>query len=174
MKLVIIERDGVINPAGPAPVLTPDDWQPLAGSVESIARLHRAGFRVVVTTQQPEIGRRRLGMEMLNRIHGRMLEAIRHKGAEIEAVFICPHAPEDACRCRKPAPGLLEEIAERLKINLSGVYAVGHDADDLATGRSVGALPVQVGATAAAGDVPRFDSLTAFVDALLDGSLGKH
>lgn len=173
MKLVILDRDGVINPAGP--VLTPDDWAPLPGSVEAIARLHRAGYRIVVTTRQPEVGRRRLSIEMLSRIHARMLEAIHHKGAEIDAILVCPHAPEEGCRCGKGSPGLLEELAERLKINLSGVYVVGHDADDVATACAAGALPALVGARPAVDDaVPAFASLAAFSAALLDGALGKR
>jgi D-glycero-D-manno-heptose 1,7-bisphosphate phosphatase len=172
MKLVILERDGVINAAGP--VLAPDDWLPLPGSLEAIARLHRAGYRIVVTTRQPEIGRRGLSVEMLNRIHARLLEAVRHRGAEIEALLVCPHAPDEHCRCAKPAPGLLEELAERLKINLSGVHVVGHDADDVAAARAVGALPVLVGAASSAPDVPAFESLAAFSAALLDGAPGKR
>jgi len=125
LKLVILGRDGVINAATALPILKPDEWAPLPGVREAISRLHRDGYRIVVVTNQPAVAQGTLKIEALNRIHGKMLEIVRQKGGEIEAFFICPHVPADKCRCRAPMPGLFEEVAERLKVNLSGFDFTG-------------------------------------------------
>ena len=179
MKLVIVRRDGVINAATALPILKPDEWAPLPGVREAISRLHRDGYRIVVVTHQPAVAQGTLKMEALNRIHGKMLEIVRQKGGDIEAFFICPHVPADKCRCRAPMPGLFEEVAERLKVNLSGVYAVGCSVDDVKAAQAASILPVLLragdvpsipGASAPAG-VMVFDDLAAFADALLTGRM---
>ena len=124
-KLVILDRDGVINHDSDDYIKSPEEWVPIPGSLEAIARLHREGYKVIVATNQSGVGRGLFDMDTLGRIHARMLEAVRAKGGEIDAIFFCPHKPEDNCGCRKPQPGLFQEIAERLKVNLNGVYAVG-------------------------------------------------
>ena len=174
MKLVILRRDGVINTANALPILKPDEWTPLPGVREAISRLHRDGYRIVVVTNQPAVAQGTLKIETLNRIHGKMLEVVRQKGGDIEAFFICPHVPEDQCRCRAPMPGLFEEVAERLKVNLSGVYAVGCSLDDVEAARAASILPVLL----RAGDAPAapagamvLDDLAAFTDALLTGRM---
>jgi len=175
MKLVILGRDGVINTAPATYVDAPENWEPLPGSLEAIARLHRDGYRVVIVTHQPAIAHGALHMETLNRIHARMLDLIRHKGGEVEAIFVCPHGPESRCRCRPPLPGLFEELAERLKINLSGV-AVAANADEMiAAARAAGAQPVRIASSShAANGLPAFDTLKQFGDALLTGRLVLH
>jgi len=172
MKLVILGRDGVINVAPATYVEAPENWEPLPGSLEAIARLHRDGYRVVIVTHQPAVAHGALHMETLNRIHARMLDLIRHKGGEVEAIFVCPHGPESRCRCRPPLPGLFEELAERLKINLSGVTAVASADEEIAAARTAGAQPVRIASSGyAENGLPAFDTLQHFSDALLTGRL---
>lgn len=170
MKLVILGRDGVINAAPATYVDAPENWEPLPGSLEAIARLHRHGYRVVIVTHQPAVAQGALRMETLNRIHARMLDLVRHKGGEVEAIFVCPHGPDSRCRCRPPLPGLFEELADRLKINLSGVAAMLASAEGRAAASAAGAQPVRLAAEAS-GTAPAFSSLAQFADALVTGRL---
>jgi len=173
MKLIIIERDTVAR----FDASLAGGWQPLPGSLEALAHLHREGYRVLVTAQLPGIGRSQLSLDAVNRMHAGLLEAVRNKGGDIEAFFVCPHAPSEACHCRKPNPGLFEEIAERLKINLARVFAIGQTVADVEAAQAAQALPVLVraGDVGAAGErlrgVPVFDDLPAFAAALLGGQL---
>jgi len=180
MKLVILDRDGVINHDSDEYIKSPAEWEPIDGSLEAIARLTSDGYRVVVATNQSGVARGLFDLNMLHRIHTRMLEAVRARGGEIEAIFFCPHGPDDECHCRKPQPGLLEEIAERLKVNLSGVYAVGDAERDVLAARAAGARPVLVRTgqgkltlrkSKQLDDVPVFDDLNQFATALLDETL---
>ena len=180
MKLVILDRDGVVNHDSDDYIKSPEEWVPIPGSLEAIARLHREGYKVIVATNQSGVGRGLFDMDTLGRIHARMLEAVRAKGGEIDAIFYCPHKPEDNCGCRKPQPGLFHEIAERLKVNLNGVYAVGDSERDVAAARLVSARPVLVRTAKgkrvlkknkALADIPVFDDLAAFTDAFLTGKL---
>ncbi len=196
MKLVILDRDGVINHDSDAYIKSPDEWRPLPGSLEAIARLHREGYKVLVATNQSGVARGLLDMDTLGRIHAKMVDAVRAKGGELDGIFFCPHGPDDNCHCRKPSPGLLEEIADRLKISLDGVYAVGDSERDVIAARAVAARPVLVrtgkgertlrkdknlgddsrdgGGRTASGtavEVPVFADLAAFVDDLLVGKL---
>jgi D-glycero-D-manno-heptose 1,7-bisphosphate phosphatase len=180
MKLVILDRDGVINHDSDEYIKSPEEWVPIPGSLEAIARLHREGYKVVVVTNQSGVGRGLFDMNMLGRIHSKMLEAVRAKGGEIDAIFFCPHRPEDNCRCRKPQPGLYQEVTERLKVNLSGVYSVGDTERDIIVARLVSARPVLVRTgkgkrtlkkSKALADVPVFEDLAAFTDNLLSGKL---
>ncbi len=183
MRLVILDRDGVINKDSEDFITSPEAWEPIAGSVAAIARLYRAGYRVVVATNQSGIGRGLLDMDTLGRIHARMLDSVRKRGGDIDGIFFCPHKPEDACACRKPEPGLLNEIADRLKMNLNGVYVVGDSERDIVAARRAMALPVLVRTgngrktlkeSGELDGVPVFDDLQAFVSALLAGELKTH
>ena len=176
MRLVILDRDGVINEDSDDYIKTPDEWRPIPGSLEAITRLTHAGIQVIVATNQSGIARGLFNVDMLARIHNRMLDEIHHRGGEIEAIFFCPHGPRDGCSCRKPLPGLFHDIAARFKTSLSGTYAVGDALRDIEAARAAQALPVLVrtgkGArTVAAGEglagVPIYDDLAAFADALL-------
>jgi D-glycero-D-manno-heptose 1,7-bisphosphate phosphatase len=172
MKLVILGRDGVINVAPATYVDAPENWEPLPGSLEALARLHRDGYRVVIVTHQPAVAHGALHMETLNRIHARMLDLIRHKGGEVEAIFVCPHGPESRCRCRPPLPGLFEELAERLKINLSGVMMVATSDEEITAAREAGAQPVRIEPNGkAVNGLPTFENLQQFSDALVSGRL---
>jgi D-glycero-D-manno-heptose 1,7-bisphosphate phosphatase len=167
MKLVILEREAVMrfDPQG----ASPREWLSVNGSLEALADLQREGWRVVVTAHQAGVTRGAPDMEALSRMHNWMLETVRKKGGDIEAFFICPHAPDDDCRCRTPRPGLFEDIAERLKINLAGAYAVGLSLAYIEAARTAASLAVLLGEERAPQDVPVFPDLAAFTEHLLAG-----
>ena len=176
MKLVILDRDGVINRASPNYVKSPEEWQPYPGSLEAISRLHRNHYRVIVATNQSGISRNLLDLSMLHRIHQKMIAMVNEKGGQIDAVFFCPHRPEDLCSCRKPQPGLLLEASSRLGVSLAGVPFVGDKARDLAAARAVNALPILIQRTRPAGqrearheEALTYSDLAPFVEDLLAG-----
>jgi D-glycero-D-manno-heptose 1,7-bisphosphate phosphatase len=145
MKLIILDRDGVINFDSDQFIKSPDEWQPIPGSLEAIARLNQAGYQVVVATNQSGIGRGLFDMATLNAIHDKMHKACSMVGARIDAVFYCPHTADANCDCRKPKSGMLEEIAARYKLsNLSDVLTVGDSLRDLQAGVAIGAQPCLV------------------------------
>jgi D-glycero-D-manno-heptose 1,7-bisphosphate phosphatase len=144
MKLVILDRDGVINFDSDRFIKNPEEWKPIPGSLEAIARLNQADYRVVVSTNQSGIGRGLFDMPMLNAIHDKMHKACALVGARIDAVFFCPHTAESHCRCRKPNTGMLEEISERYNVSLAGVPTVGDSLRDLQSAATMGALPLLV------------------------------
>ena len=114
-RLIILDRDGVINRDSDEFIKSPEEWEALPGSLEAIARLCRAEYRVVVVTNQSGISRGLLTPNTLNRIHQKMLDQLHALGGEIDAIFFCPHGPDDQCDCRKPLPGMFEELKQRLK-----------------------------------------------------------
>ncbi|WP_439590030.1 D-glycero-beta-D-manno-heptose 1,7-bisphosphate 7-phosphatase [Hydrogenophaga sp.] len=126
MKLLILDRDGTLNRSRDDYVASPDEWEALPGALEAVARLNQGGWRVVLATNQSGIGRGLFDMASLNAIHAKMHRQLAAVGARVEAVFFCPHAPEDACRCRKPAPGLFEQIGERFGSLLANAPAAGN------------------------------------------------
>ena len=144
MQLIILDRDGVINFDSDQFIKSPEEWKPIPGSLEAIARLNQAGYRVVVSTNQSGVGRGLFDMPTLNAIHDKMHKACALVGARIDAVFFCPHTAENHCQCRKPKPGMLEEIAERYNLSLSGVPAVGDSLRDLQSAATMGAQPYLV------------------------------
>jgi D-glycero-D-manno-heptose 1,7-bisphosphate phosphatase len=144
MKLIILDRDGVINHDSAQFIKNPAEWQPIAGSLEAIARLNQAGYRVLVATNQSGVGRGLFDMPMLNAIHDKMHKACAQVGARIDAVFFCPHTSENHCHCRKPKTGMLEEIANRYNTNLAGVPVVGDSLRDLQPAAAMGAQPYLV------------------------------
>ncbi len=144
MKLVILDRDGVINHDSDAFIKSPDEWIPIPGSLEAIARLNQAGYRVVVATNQSGIARGLFNMATLNAIHQKMHQAAHLVGADIDAVFFCPHSADDNCDCRKPKPGMVQAIAERFDVSLKGVPNVGDSLRDLQSGYVLGCTPYLV------------------------------
>jgi len=144
MKLVILDRDGVINYDSAEFIKSPEEWKPIPGSLEAIARLNQSGYRVVVATNQSGIGRGLFDMTALNAVHDRMYKALTPYGGRIDAVFFCPHAQELDCACRKPKTGMLEEIAQRFNVNLAGVPCIGDGLRDLQAADAVGAQPILV------------------------------
>lgn len=178
-KLVILDRDGVINYDSEQFIKSPEEWRPIPGSLEAIASLNQAGYKVVVATNQSGIGRGLFDMAMLNRIHARMHKLLAQVGGRIDAVFFCPHPADSACACRKPRPGMLEAIASRFHVDLHGVPAIGDALRDLQAAAAVGAQPILVRtgkgeATLALGDLPAgtrvYDDLAAAVRDLLDSA----
>ena len=144
MKLVIIDRDGVINRDSEQYIKSPDEWQPIAGSLEAIARFTQAGFRVVVATNQSGLGRGLFDMATLNAMHDKMHKAVNQLGGRIDAVFFCPHAQDAGCACRKPQPGMLLEIAARFNLALAGAPVIGDSLRDLQAASAAGARPILV------------------------------
>ena len=144
MKLVILDRDGVINHDSASYIKSPDEWKPIAGSLEAIALLNQAGYRVLVATNQSGIGRGLFDMATLNAIHDKMHRALSLVGGRVDGIFYCPHAQDAGCACRKPRPGLLDEIAKRFGVSLDGVPFIGDSLRDLQAGAAVGAQPVLV------------------------------
>jgi len=143
-KTVILDRDGVINEDAPGHVRGPDQWNPIPGSLEAIAALHRAGWQVVVATNQSGIARGLFDSEALAAIHRRMCREIEHHGGRIEAIAYCPHDASEGCRCRKPAPGLVHELERRLGRKLTGSPFVGDSRRDLEAAIAAGCRPVLV------------------------------
>ncbi|WP_394777491.1 D-glycero-beta-D-manno-heptose 1,7-bisphosphate 7-phosphatase [Undibacterium sp.] len=141
MKLIILDRDGVINQDSDEFIKSPEEWIPIPGSLQAIARLNQAGYLVVVATNQSGVARRYFDMATLNAIHQKMHIAAQQVGAEIDSVFFCPHAADENCDCRKPRPGMLQEIARRYDIGLKGVPTVGDSLRDLQAGFVVGCAP---------------------------------
>lgn len=138
MKLVILDRDGTINWDSEDFVKTPDEWIPMPGALEAIARLNHAGWRVVVVANQPGLGRGLFEMASLNQIHAKMHKLLAAQGGRIDAVFFCPHAPGEGCSCRKPGAGLFEQIRERYGVELRNVPAAGDSLRDIQAGVAAG------------------------------------
>jgi D-glycero-D-manno-heptose 1,7-bisphosphate phosphatase len=141
MKLVILDRDGTINEDRDDYVKSPEEWQPLPQALEAIARLNHAGWHVAVVTNQSGLGRGLFDVATLNAMHAKMNKLLAAAGGRVDAVFYCPHSPDEACGCRKPLPGLFEQIGERYGIDLQGVPCVGDSLRDLQAGHAVGCAP---------------------------------
>ncbi len=176
MKLIVLDRDGVINEDLERPVGHPDEWVPLPGSLEAIARLHQAGWHVAVATNQSGIDRGLIALETLHAIHQRMHESVNKVGGKIDVVAFCPHSDSSQCDCRKPAPGMLYTISERLDIDLSTVVLVGDSLRDMQAAMATAATPiiVRTGKGQMTLDnnkglehIPAYDDLASYVDALL-------
>ena len=177
MKLLVLDRDGVINEDRDDYIKSPDEWVPIPGSLEAIARLHREGWRVAIASNQSGIGRGLFDMATLNAIHIKMVKALAAVGGRIDALFFCPHAPEDHCSCRKPKSGLFDDIAARYGLaDLRDVPAVGDTLRDLQAAEPLGCTLHLVRSgkgerTLAAETLPEgtrvHDDLTAFAQWLL-------
>ena len=141
MKLLILDRDGTLNRSRDDYVASPEEWEALPGALEAVARLNQSGWRVVLATNQSGLGRGMFDMAALNAIHARMHKQLAAAGARVEAVFFCPHAPEDACSCRKPQPGLFWQIGERFGLDLAQVHAVGNALRHVQAGATAGCVP---------------------------------
>ena len=138
LKLIILDRDGTINEDRDDFVKTPDEWVPIPGALEAIARLNHAGWHTVVVTNQSGLGRGLFDMSTLNAMHLKMNQALAKHGGRIDAVFFCPHTPEEHCDCRKPLPGLMLLVGERYGLNLKDVAVVGDSLRDLLAGVAAG------------------------------------
>ena len=144
MKLVILDRDGTINHDSDEYIKSPAEWRPIKGSLEAIARLTHAGYRIAVATNQSGIARGLLDTRTLFAIHDTLLRALALVGGRIDAFFFCPHAADAGCQCRKPQPGMLLEVARRFNVSLEETYMVGDALRDLEAAAAAGARPVLV------------------------------
>jgi D-glycero-D-manno-heptose 1,7-bisphosphate phosphatase len=144
MKLVILDRDGVINHDSAAYIKSPEEWRPIKGSLEAIARLRKSGYRVVVATNQAGLGRGLFDMSTLAAIHERMSHAVTGAGGHLDAIFFCPHAAESDCACRKPRPGMLLDILRRFGADPSKVAMIGDSLRDLQAAHAAGCRPILV------------------------------
>lgn len=143
-KLIVLDRDGVINYDSDAYIKTPDEWIPIPESLPAIALLKNAGHKVVIATNQSGIGRKLFDLETLNRIHLKMIEMLADLGIALDAIFFCPHTPDDQCECRKPKPGLLLQVADRFAWDVNTIISVGDSWRDLQAANAAGAKSVLV------------------------------
>lgn len=181
MQLVILDRDGVINIDSGAPVTSEHAWRPIPGSLDALARLNGAGYRVVVASNQPGVRQKALDIETLNAIHHRMQRELLEAGGSVDAVFFCTCLPRDECECRMPSPGMLLEIASRLRISLENVPVIGATLAAVDAARAAGARPILVRTGAGedknvAGSQPTLEiypNLAAAVDELLAESVSS-
>lgn len=161
MKIVVLDRDGVINEDSDAYVKSVDEWHPIEGSIEAIAQLCQHGFTIAVATNQSGIGRGYYSEEALEVMHTRMLELVRDEGGDIATIAYCPHVPEDLCDCRKPQSGLFDQIADTLGCDLEGCWVVGDSLRDLIAGRARGLQPILVRTGKGAATEQKLDSKDA-------------
>ncbi len=176
--LIILDRDGVINHDSDDYIKSPTEWIPIEGSLEAIARLNKAGHKVVIATNQSGVGRGLYSEEMLAKTHAAMERALVHVGGHLDGIFYCPHRPEDHCSCRKPKPGMLLEIAERFPDEFNSAIFVGDSLRDMQAAEAVDlkAVLVKTGngaATMVASEeldgIPIYENLSSFVDDFLAG-----
>jgi D-glycero-D-manno-heptose 1,7-bisphosphate phosphatase len=144
MKLIILDRDGVINQDSDTYIKSPEEWIAIENSLQAIARLSRAGYHVFVATNQSGLARGLFDIETLNAIHRKMTNAVQAEGGNIEAILFCPHGPDDNCNCRKPKPGLYEMIGHRTQQSLQGIPVVGDSLRDIEAAIHVKASPIMV------------------------------
>ncbi len=181
MKLIILDRDGVINRDSGDYVKNADEWIALPGSIEAIAKLSKAGYTIAIATNQSGLSRGLFGIDELESMHHKMCVLVENAGGHIDGIFYCPHLPEDQCQCRKPAPGLLEAIADEFQVSLKGVPIVGDSIRDLQAGLALSchAILVRTGNGKESErllqknnteliNTPIFDDLDAVVTNLLD------
>jgi len=142
VKLVILDRDGVINHDSDAYVKSADEWIPIPGSIEAIADLHRAGFTVTVATNQSGLARKLFNLEQLQAMHHKMSELVVAAGGQLAGIFYCPHGPQQGCDCRKPKPGLIDAIERELQVSAAGAYLIGDSLRDLEAGLQRDCIPI--------------------------------
>ena len=174
MKLIILDRDGVINEDSDDYIKSPDEWIPIAGSLEALGKLSQNGFKVIIITNQSGIGRKIFSIEMLNAIHKKMSINLAQYGGVIGGIFFCPCAPEENCNCRKPKSGLYNEVSDRLQISLENVFCVGDKITDIQAAQNAGARPILVKTGKENDDsgnipknIPIYDDLASFVNEII-------
>lgn len=143
-RYVILDRDGTINVDSDAFIKSPEEWLPLAGSLEAIALLNHHDYKIVVISNQSGIARGLFDLAMLESIHTKMLQLVSQAGGHIEAIYFCPHGPDDTCDCRKPKDGLFRRFAGATNADLSRAYAIGDSLRDIQAAESAGAKPILV------------------------------
>lgn len=144
MPYIILDRDGVINFDSEEYIKSPNEWLPIPGSLEAIAALNQSGFKVLVATNQSGIARGLYDVKMLIHIHIKLTQELAAVGGHITEIFFCPHHPDDACICRKPKPGMLEQIKNRYPIQLTETFFIGDSITDIQAAQTVGCKPILV------------------------------
>ena len=139
--LVILDRDGTVNHDSDDYIKSPDEWVALPGAIDAIAKLNHAGWRVVIASNQSGLGRGLFDVATLNQMHDKMNKALVKAGGRVDAIFYCPHTPDEHCQCRKPLPGLFEQIGERFGVDLKEVHAVGDSLRDAQAATASGCVP---------------------------------
>lgn len=176
MALIILDRDGVINEDSDDYIKSPDEWHAIPGSLEAIAKLSQNGFQVIIVTNQSGIARKLFSIETLNAIHIKMNTQLSQFGGVIDAIFFCPHLPKDDCSCRKPKPGMYNDISERLRTPLNKVYCVGDTMTDIKAIQSAGGKPIlvrtgkgqsQIDQNLVPEGLPVYDNLATFVNEMV-------
>lgn len=178
MKLIVLDRDGVINHDSDAFIKSPDEWLPIDGSLEAISHLNHGGYTVVIATNQSGLARDYFDIEALTAMHKKMDEMLEKVGGRVDAIFYCPHGPDDGCDCRKPKPGMLLEIGQRFNVPLNEVVFIGDSMSDITAACSANAKPMLVRTgkgtkaekilqTESKISVPVYDDLLTAVAALL-------
>jgi len=185
VKLVILDRDGVVNVDSDEFVKSADEWIPIEGSIKAISRLSKAGFTVVIATNQSGLGRGLFTVDALESMHQKMLQLVEEEGGEIAGIFYCPHHPDDGCYCRKPKAGLLDQIENALTTSTKDAFIIGDSLRDLQAGLEKGCRPVLVKTgkglktmalltnqpDEALKDLPIHTNLSEAVDHIIDNSL---
>jgi D-glycero-D-manno-heptose 1,7-bisphosphate phosphatase len=178
-KLIVLDRDGVINHDSDEYIKSPQEWIPIDGSLEAIARLNHANYHVAVATNQSGIARKLFTMDTLVDMHNKMYRLVEEVGGHIDMIAFCPHMPRDDCDCRKPKPGMLIDIAKRFSMRLANIQVIGDSLRDLQAAAAVNAKPILVKTgkgekvvellnESGLGDIPVFDDLSAVTDYLLE------
>lgn len=176
MTFIILDRDGVINYDSDHYIKSPEEFHPIPGSLEAIAKLNKAGYRVFVVTNQSGIARGLYDHQMLSQIHEKLLKELSAVGGVIEEIFFCPHHPDEECNCRKPKPGLFYQIKEKYHVNLADTYFVGDKMTDVDVAKLVGCKPMLLMTGKGAdtlnkypklASIPHFDDLAKAVDFIL-------
>jgi len=144
MPFIILDRDGVINYDSDDYIKSPAEWRPIPGSLEAIAHLNRAGFRVLIATNQSGVARGFYDLETLSAIHEKLLQQLTAVGGYVEEIFYCPHHPTDGCVCRKPQPGLIEQMQKKYAIHLASTYLIGDSITDVQVAKQTGCQPILV------------------------------
>ncbi len=183
MKLIVLDRDGVINEDSEDFIKTVDEWIPIPGSLEAIANLTHAKYTIIVVTNQSGLSRGYFDIAELHAIHNKMHQMVNKAGGRIDVIMYCPHGSGDSCSCRKPKPGMLHSVMERLDVTMDGVCFVGDSLRDLQAAMAVGATPVLVmtgkGKQTMSDNlgiedrVEVFDDLASFTDQLLEREASK-
>lgn len=174
-KIIVLDRDGVINRDSVQFIKSPDEWEPIDGSVGAIVKLNQAGYKVVVATNQSGIARGLFTPEVLTAIHQKMLRIIEQAGGHLDGIYVCPHGPESDCECRKPKPGLLRSIAADFKVDTTDMIVIGDSMRDLQAARACGAQAILVKTGKGAqtlldhdiGNIPVYENLAEAVLAIL-------
>ncbi|MCD8523815.1 MAG: D-glycero-beta-D-manno-heptose 1,7-bisphosphate 7-phosphatase [Saccharospirillaceae bacterium] len=178
MKLIILDRDGVLNEDSDAFIKTTDEWIPLPGSAEAVGRLTQAGYAIAIATNQSGVARGYFTLETLQAMHDKMAALAAEHGGKFAHIAFCPHGPDDTCNCRKPLPGLIHQIEQALGVSADGCWMVGDSIRDLEAGVAAGCKPAlvrtgkgekSIAKLAAAGlsQAQVFDDLAAFADCVL-------